>query len=208
MALNINVNVTGDSDWLKRTQAALRNPKRLMRRIGVLAMSSAVRRLETVPKKTSKEENVRSGRLAASLKVGNSGTGGTENTVFDLSDLRVEVGTNLPYAAQLHFGGIIEPVNAKALAIPLIASLARNRIGPLELDASRESLAFVPVTGKKPNVFGLLTDPENKFGFGKGEALYLLAYWVTQPARPFLLFDDDDVRTVNEDLVPQWLDGK
>lgn len=206
--LNITASIGGDGDWLKRTQAALRDPRRLMRRIGVLAMSSATRRLGTVLKKTSAEENVRSGRLGASINVGPAGTGGNENTIFDLAETRVEVGTNLSYAAQVHFGGTIVPKTAKALAIPLIASLARSDLGPLDLDPTRKNLAFVHYAGSKPNVMGLLIDPQDAFGFGRGKALYALAYWVTQEPRPFLFFDDADQRVIADELIPQWLDGK
>ena len=143
--------ITGDKELLKRAAAKHRNPRPLMRQVGVLGMSSAVRRLQTVLKQS--DDAVRSGRLAASLNVGPMGQGGNANSIFDLSNSMVTVGTNLLYAAQVHFGGTIMPRNAKALAIPLIPSLQRQQIGPLELDPTRELLQFIRNRPVNPILF-------------------------------------------------------
>jgi len=211
----MRVAITGDRTMFERAAKAFREPKRLMRRVGILALSSAGRRLTTVLKK---EGAIRTGRLAASLSEGGAGN------VFEISDLKVEVGSNLPYAAQVHYGGIIEPKNAKALAIPLQDHLKRHGIGPRELDPSGKLLKFVPYTGSKPNIFGLLVADEAigrgtgivRRGKRKGQVrvkqfrgpVYALAYWVKQEARPFLYFDEKDIAEINEKIVPEWLDGK
>ena len=214
-----SLEITGDKELLKRAAAKHRNPRPFMRQVGVLGMSSAVRRLQTVLKQS--DDAVRSGRLAASLNVGPMGQGGNANSIFDLSNSMVTVGTNLVYAAQVHFGGTIQPKNAKALAIPLIPSLQRNQIGPLELDPTRELLQFIPITGNKPNVFGLLINPEvERTGKQKHKRgalpkiqgipsippgpVYVLAWWVTQSPSPYLYWSDEDKREIGL-LWKRWL---
>lgn len=208
--LNMKMTITGDRTMFERTSKAFQNPKPLMQRVGTQALVSAVRRLPSVLKQ---EGAIRTGRLGASLAPGG------EANVFEISDLTALVGTNLPYAAQVQFGGIIEPKNAKALAIPLDDQIARQGLGPREIDPSGDLLSFVPYTGKSPNVFALLVDRgmpgplgkrkrtrEGATPYGPGP-LYALAYWVNQEARPYLYFSDEDRRKINEELVPAWLAG-
>jgi len=202
--LNMTMSITGDREMFERASKAFRNPKPLMRKVGTQALSSAVRRLPQVLKS---EGAIRTGRLGASLAPGGEGN------VFEINDLTALVGTNLPYAAQVQFGGTIVPREAKALAIPLDDRIARQGIGPREFDPSGELLRFVPVKSS-PNIIGLLVMDEEvdfggtlKFG-GNGEAMYALAQWVTQEARPYLYFSDEDRRAINEELVPAWLEGR
>jgi len=204
--------VTGDRGVFERVSNSLRNPRALMQNIGVLAMSRAVERLETVLKQDA--DAVRTGRLAASLTATVPG-GGTADTIFELADDRVEVGSNVEYAAMRQFGGIIEPREKKALAIPLHPALQRQQVGPLELDPTGELLRFQPYMGGKPNVFGLLIDEEQELTgrqrkkrgqtpYGPGP-LYALAYWVEQRATPFIFFDDEDRAVIETELIPEWL---
>lgn len=220
MALSITVKLTGDVGRVQRTQAALRNPRPLMKRIGVLFQSSANRRLTQVLRQDG--DTIRTGRLMAAIPAGdpNTGTPGrmTGDSIFDLSEASVTIGVNLPYAAQVHFGGTIVPKDAKALAIPVVDALKRDRIGPSELDPDRSILKFVPVKGGKPNIIGVLVDepqlltgrqrkPRGKTAYGPG-ILYVLASSVTQPPRPFLLIDDDDQRIIRDELIPAWINGR
>lgn len=203
--LNMRVTITGDRTMFERAAKAFREPKRLMSRIAIAAMKSTDAKLDKVLRADTKAE--RSGRLAVSIQA------------FEISDVRAVVGSNLPYAAQVHYGGIIEPKEAKALAIPLTDALKRQGIGPRELDPNRELLRFVPYTGSKPNVFGLLIDPGMQGPLGKRKRkreggtpygpgpLFALAWWVSQEARPFLYFDEADLAEINAKIVPQWLDG-
>ncbi len=213
--LNYTVTIKRSSDRFDRARAAFRDPKRLLARVGTLATSSAVRRLSTVLKDDSE---VRTGRLGASL--GRNGAG----NIFELSNDHVRVGTNLPYAAQVHYGGTIKPKNVKALAIPLNARLARQGIGPREFDPSGELLKFVPYKGSKPNIIGLLVADEDiefestiKRGKRAGQKrimtigegpLFALASEVTQEPRPYLYFDDADIREIHTKLYPEWLAGR
>ncbi len=205
LSLQTRLEITGDRTMFERASGALRNPRKLLRQVGVLGMSSAVRRLPDVLKKEGSDA-VRTGALAASLRAGMSGAGGGD-TIFDLSDARVEVGTNLTYAAQVHHGGVIQPREQKTLAIPLPTALKRSRQWPKDLDKNREILQFVPYTGSRPNIIGLLVDPEGKLGYGKGP-LYALAYYVIQEPRPFLFWSDEDVRIINDELWPAFLGVK
>ena len=171
----------------------------------MLAMESAGERLTTVLKG---ESDLRTGALDASLRVDDNGRG-NEDSIFELSDDSVTVGSNLVHAAQVHFGGRIEPkAGNKALAIPLPVGLKRDKQSPRDLDPNRDVLRFVPfVGGASGNVFGGLVDDENEFGFGEDELLFVLARFVDQPPRPFLFWDEDDKRTIREDLFPIWLEG-
>lgn len=177
-----------------RLARAHRNTRPLMEAIGVHAMGAALDRLTSVLKP---DEGIRSGDLTASLTAAGPGTA-TEHTVFRLSDHSVEVGTNLPYAAQVHFGGTIKPRQAKSLAIPLPDALKRSGLGPREYDPTGERLHFRPVRGGKPNVFGLLFDDD--------KPMYALAWSVTQPARPFMGLDDADIATIRDEIYPEFCD--
>ena len=212
-SVEMSVKIEGDRELFERVSNRLQTPRTLMRNIGLHVMNTGVERLTRVL--TGGDDAIRSGRLMASLQVGAGGQAG-EDTVFALEDARVEVGTNVPYAAMRQFGGTIEPKTRKALAIPLRPELQRHQISPMDLDPDRSVLQFVPYTGGKPNVFALLVNPEReltgrqKKRRGALEAyppgpLYALAYWVTQVGTPYLFIDDSDRRVINEDLVPQWL---
>jgi len=197
MAINIRtrIEVSGPAGDLAEIGRKMRNPRPLLQAVGVMGMLSATVRLNDVLGKKSKDA-VRTGRLAGSLMVGDA------DSVFELGEHQVEFGSNLPYAAQVQYGGTIMPREAKALAIPIPVELKSSRLWPKDFEEG--ILQFVPYTGSKPNVFGLLFDPEGKAGYGKGP-LYALAYWVTQEARPFLYFSDEDVRVINEELWPKFL---
>lgn len=208
--LNYTVTIKQSSDRFDRARAAFRDPRRLLRSIGVLGLSSAVGRLESVLKMDSQ---VRTGRLGASLKINRP------DNVFELSMDEVSFGTNLPYAAQVQKGGPIVPKNGKALAIPLDPRLARHGIGPREFDPSGELLRFVPVKNS-PNVIGLLVmDEEEDFGGslkfggdsdakGRSEALYALASFVVQDPRPYLYFSEDDLQRIRGEVYENWLSGR
>jgi phage gpG-like protein len=176
-----------------------------MRRIGQYGVAQAQYRLTRVLKP---DAEVRTGSLANSL------------TVFEVSDHHVVMGSNLVYAAQVHHGGTIFPgPGRKALAIPVLASLQRQQLGPLDIDPNREHLQFIPFRSSKPNVVGGLFNPDAELtgrqrkkrgrlsGYPPG-LLFVLATSVTQKARPFLYFDDDDKRLIREELFAQWIRGE
>ncbi|MEK6798026.1 MAG: hypothetical protein AABZ12_03595 [Planctomycetota bacterium] len=223
--LNIRtrLDLSGDRDLFTRVSKAFRNPRDLMRKIGVLGMSSAVRRLQS--QIAARPDTLSSGRLMASLTVARDGGSRSAETIFDLSDQAVEIGSHVRYAAQRQYGGIILPVHARALAIPLTDRLKRDGIGPREADPSGKLLRFQPILRPtKPNVVGLLIDDGGEIqvrdrrgrmktrrlggtAYGPGP-LYVLAYWVRQDPRPFLYWDEEDLAVIRNELIPQWLEGK
>ena len=217
MRLLTTVRFDGDRDFAAHAASALRGGRRsLFLAIGQLGMASAGERLTTVLRQ---DGAVRSGRLAASLRGGATGRGGPD-TIFEATRDQVEVGSNLRYAAQVHYGGTIYPKPPnKALAIPLTDKLRRAGEWPRDIDPDRLLLTFVPK--KTPsNVIGYLVDfgqvrttksgrlskakPSRQTPYGTG-ALFALASWVEQTPRPFLYWSDEDVRTINDELVPNWL---
>lgn len=203
VSLKVTLNVSGDRMLFERTSERLRNTRPLLKIIGEFGVSQAQERLTKVLKPDSA---VRTGNLPASL------------TVFEVTNSKVVYGSNLVYAAQVHFGGTILPRDAKALAIPLLPALQRQQLSPRDLDPNREFLKFIPYTGSKPNVFGLLINPKEDLtgrqrkargrlpGYPPGP-LFALAYWVTQKPRPYLFLDEDDQRTLREEIWPDWLSG-
>lgn len=98
---------------------------------------------------------------------------------------KVVVGSNLNYARIHHEGGIIRPVNAKYLAIPLTKEAAVKR--PRDWDNT-----FIA----KGVIF-------RKVG-NDIEALYALKKEVTMPARPYM-FIDDNTRASLKELVMLYI---
>ena len=100
----------------------------------------------------------------------------------------LRVGTNSRYAAQRNFGG---PIVAKKgwLAIPLPAA-ARRR------PRSFSNLKWAPpAPGASANIGGYLIQRIAAKGAKKasGRLMFVLMKRVDQPARPFLLFQPDDI---------------
>ena len=199
--VGIRVSVTGDELMFERTSGALRSPRPLLKQIGVLVLGESLDRLTRVLKQ--EEARVRSGRLTASLMVSDAG-GGNADSVFELDNRHVVVGSNVPYARQVHEGGPIRPKPPnKALAIPLIDSLKRDELWPRDLDPAHEILEFVPSKGK---AIGVLVDPENELGYGT-DPLFALVGGVMQEPRPFLLIDEGTQEVIEKDLWPAFLGG-
>jgi phage gpG-like protein len=200
--LNISTTIKGDKDMYFRTAQRMGNVGEFLTATGAYLMGRGLTRLTQVLQMGPNV--VRTGRLTASLSASSRGSG-SANTVWEQDNDHVEVGSNLPYAAQVHYGGTITPRTRKALAIPLPIALKRAlNNSPSEIDPGRKVLRFQHYRGGKPNVIGLLIDDEGKLGFGKGP-LYALASSVTQDAHPYLFIDADDERTIVDDLWPAFL---
>jgi phage gpG-like protein len=219
--LTTTLTITGDRDLFERVSKAARSPRELMLNVAVLGMSSGVSRLTKILAEKPGEDAVRTGRLLSSIQAGADGKPG-EDTIFEISDYQAVVGTNLPYAAQRQYGGPIFPKDGhKALAIPLPVALKRARLSPSDLDPNRELLSFIPIRSGKPNVIGLLVDRggeveiRNKRGklkkktmghtaYGPG-ALFVLVSSVDQEGTPFLYWGPEDLKVIEDELIPQWL---
>lgn len=123
---------------------------------------------------------------------------------FRVSTGSVRIGTNTVYAKQRHFGGTIK-AKGKALAMPLNVSRSRRR------PQHYKDLVFVAVN--KGNLKGLLISPDKrKVKKGAeprpGIVRFLLLRQVTQPARPFLLFQPADVALGKQLVLAHVLGGK
>lgn len=94
---------------------------------------------------------------------------------------------NVPYARIHHEGGVIKPVRAQYLAIPLTpkASLYNARDYPGKTFIS-QGVIFEQEEGKK-----------------KPTAIYVLKRSVTMPARPYMFLDQDDLRIIREAIEKQ-----
>lgn len=103
---------------------------------------------------------------------------------WELDGRTLRVGTNRVYAPQFHFGGRIVPKNAKTLAIPLRRGLSSPR--------RYSNLQWAPGKSTHPHHRGVL----GRYVGGKRKrrfvALFALRSEVTQPARPFLVFQEED----------------
>lgn len=94
---------------------------------------------------------------------------------------------NVPYARIHHEGGVIKPVRAQYLAIPLTAKAAlyNARDYPGETFISK-GIIFENEPGKK-----------------KPTAIYVLKRSVTMPARPYMFLDSDDMRIIQQAIEEQ-----
>lgn len=111
-----------------------------------------------------------------------------ESIVDEVAGSTLRVGTNKSYAAQRHFGGTVKG-KGKLLAIPVDPS---NKRRPKHYG---KRLRWAPVKKKGGNVQGLLVERQagRRGKAGKVVTRFLLVREVTQPARPFLLFQPDDI---------------
>ena len=123
---------------------------------------------------------------------------------YEASRRRLRVGTNLRYAAQRHFGGELEPTRARALAIPLPGvrkSMARpKRWG--------DRLVYLPPgDGGDADSRGVLATKRGKGKKAKYTPRFALRARVTQPARPFLVWQDDDQAYAERAIVRHLTGG-
>jgi len=200
--IEVTVELTGDRGMLERGSKALRNLRPYLEKVAVYGMAAAQQRL--LERLSPHEDAVTSGHLVNSLTIG-----GPES-IYELEDNQAVYGSNLPYAAQVNYGGTIWPDTAKALAIPLTPRLKRDRLWPRDIDPGREILRFVPYTGARPNIFGLLVDdPQPLTGrqrkargstiYGPGP-LFALAHWVHQEGKHFMELTEADIKEITGPL--------
>ena len=122
-------------------------------------------------------------------------TGRLQRSVtYRASRERLEIGTNLRSAAQRHFGGDLVPKVAKTLAVPC-SGVPPTRRRP----KSWPDLVFIPSKTKGDTVGVLASKPRRKGG--KFVARFVLKKKVHQEARPFLMFQDEDMAYVSRRLV-------
>ncbi len=191
LALTTRWQVTGDVDAFETRADTHRDLRPVLVALGVYLMGAAQDRL--VRGLAMSEGGVRSGRLTASLHVGAAGQAGSGDSMFELSAGSVEVGTNVPYAAQRQFGGTIRPKPPlKCLAVPLVDALKRDALWPRDLDPNHEILVRLPSRSGG----GVLIDPENELGYGTGP-LFFLAREVHQEGLEFVGISEADAEEID-----------
>lgn len=122
-----------------------------------------------------------------------------------ITDSRLEYGSNMEYAGTHQYGATITPKTSKYLAIP-ISKQAYNVGRPRNWNGSE--LKFRPFKNRGGKAAGVLYEKKTKQQRG-GVTLksavghYLLVTSVTVPARPFLGWDDDLLDDVGQILAEQ-----
>lgn len=102
----------------------------------------------------------------------------------------------IKYARIHQYGGVIKPVNAKAIAIPLTPEASKK--GPR--DWPDGELIYVKSEGKAPTLCTQAKGNSKKKGYKKGDmiAQYVLVKAVTIPGRPYLVVQKEDARLLKE----------
>jgi len=194
--LQVSVVETGDVDMHERTAANLGRREQFWDVVGVhLATTMHDRLIAQVSPVQLHAPGLR--QVLATLVGGGVSEGGFRRQGDDF----LELGSNLPHAAQVHFGGDIVPKTGnKALAVPLTEYLKRNQLWPRDLDPGRKVLQLIPAEGKT-GVIGVLIDPEGQLGLGT-EPLYALLTRVYQEPKPYCYIDQAD----KEEIASLWQD--
>lgn len=156
------------------------NQTQLLNSIGIILtrdIKSRIRNNQITPKsKESGTTLVKSGKLVNSI-------------TYQVDNNIVRIGTNLKYARIHHEGGIIRPVQAQYLAIPLtkIAAVKKPR------DFDNTYIANGVIFQKSAD--------------GKSIALYALKKQVNIPARPYLLIPPGSYKAL-ENLLYSYLENE
>lgn len=99
----------------------------------------------------------------------------------------LKVGTNLRYARQRHFGGTIKAKPGKALVFPIPSQVPATMQRPSRWG---KRLFLLPSDSGDPDAVGVLASRSRT---GEITPRFVLRKQVTQPARPFLVFVDEDL---------------
>jgi len=188
-----------DPTYMQAKAGKIADRADIMRVVGVIAMSSMQGLLRENLAMTP-DGGVRSGLLMGSLSVGHP------DAFEEYSTDWVEVGTRVPYAAQVNYGGPIpnpgsphSKATGKMLAIPVDERLRKDRRWPSDIDPGRNLLVLVR---DEDSDQARLIDPDGLTPFGKkGEAttLFILKRSVEQDGKNFARWTEQarrDVATV------------
>ena len=149
--LGFQITYQGAQATLKTIGQRLRDPKPFLHENNLSILREALLTL-----RSKLRGRHRSGRLAQSLQVGD-----TEN-IHEVEELRASVGSALPYAGKVNFGGPIFPSTMTMLAIPLTDYLRNPNLStnwPRDFDPGRNQLVAIPTTTEGEFV---LFDPEQR----------------------------------------------
>jgi len=108
---------------------------------------------------------------------------------FKATTRKLSIGTNKIYAKVQQFGGTIKPKSKKALTVPIHADAVGMRASDFQNTFVKKGIIFMK----------------------RGEnavPLFALKKSVKIPARPFLLFQQEDVDFINKRLGQWFLEGK
>lgn len=172
--MGIGMQVVVDDAQLRRGFAALSkvggNLRPVLGEIGLFMQRSARRRLRARPRRRL---GIRTHKLEQSI-------------AMRLEAFAVTVGSNLVYAPIQQVGGTIVPKTARALAIPMQASLARRGVWPRDLPAG--SLRFVPA--RRGNTVGYLFDATEPGETGR--LMFVLVRQTEIKGQPYLVFGAEE----------------
>lgn len=110
------------------------------------------------------------------------------------------IGTNMLYAAILHFGGTIRPRNARALTIPISPEAEGHRARDFA-----DTFIIRPRPGADPKSVGVIA---RRGPGGEVQPLFALRTSVTVAARPWLFWDDADGDKLLRILQQTWERGR
>lgn len=173
--MGIGMQVVVDDAQLRRGFAALSkvggNLRPVLGEIGLFMQRSARRRLRARPRRRL---GIRTHKLEQSI-------------AMRLEAFAVTVGSNLVYAPIQQVGGTIVPKTARALAIPMQASLARRGVWPR--DFPEGALRFVPAKRGARGTVGYLFEND---GESDGRLMYVLVRSVEIKGQAYLIFGPDE----------------
>jgi len=125
-----------------------------------------------------------------------------KNSVWQKSNTTsMQVGSNAKYGRIQHFGGVIKPVKAKALAIPLQDWI---KGGPRRY----KNLFFLEPEKGKPGTVGILARSIGGKGSEEVQPMFALRSSVKLPPRPWLLFQVEDREYVAKTLARYLKKGR
>jgi len=177
MSIDIRVNDKALQEFLDRIEEQLEE---------ITPVIGEAAQLELTKHLADKDRKASSHRTAARLGANPSGLYAdlARALTYRATSTGVTLSINHPAAAQRYYGGIIKPVNAKYLTIPVAPESYGKALGAGDFT---EQIVFLFGPGRKPYAAARASDPSY--------ILYILAEQVDQPADPTVLPTDADFTT-------------
>lgn len=200
MAVAINVTARGFEDVRRMFEAVVKEtkrPERLLKPWGAILQSETARVFRAQADPATGMPWPRTGSLALGSRPGGGGGG---KTLMDTGRLRNALVSRVPrytkdsvaittegvvYAALHQFGGKVEPVVAKFLAIPLTPEAKRAGSARRWMEANKARKPFFYRSKVSGKTFIVTEDEDSDYIMGM-DFHFLLLSSVTIPARPFL----------------------
>jgi len=191
--VELRINIDGDEKVIKLTKemaARAQDMRPVMDAIGLHMIRSLQKNIKGGGRPNKWPANIFGTRLL-------SRGGGLFKSFSHIYDKQyVEVGTNLPYAAIQHFGGVIRPKRVKALPVPITKQAAKAQEN-VQSVREIEDLIFVPRKGLPPLLVKVKYGGRGKGRYEKAwEPWFVLKKSVKIPPRPYMLFQESDIRYI------------